>query len=87
MCPGIKLKDRLVRGDEGINGLDVAAEKHDIAYRNNKQLDSQPHPDKTFEEGASIRVISKDVPLVSERIPALATVLVMQTKLKKEWGI
>lgn len=30
--PGTKLKERLARGDRGINPLDEAAKEHDIAY-------------------------------------------------------
>ena len=30
--PGTKLKERLARGDRGINSLDELARSHDIAY-------------------------------------------------------
>ena len=33
---GTKLKERLVRGDPGINPLDAACKKHNIAYSKNR---------------------------------------------------
>ena len=36
--PGTKLKERLARGERGINELDEACREHDIAYARYKDL-------------------------------------------------
>jgi hypothetical protein len=39
--PFTKLDERLARGDEGINPLDAGYKEHDIAYRDNKDLENR----------------------------------------------
>lgn len=58
--PGTKLQKRLARGDPGINPLDVACKKHDIAYANNKEVAERHKADYELEQRAWERVKSKD---------------------------
>lgn len=50
--PGTKLKDRLARGEHGINSLDELARSHDIAYDKSKSLSDRHTADKILEEQA-----------------------------------
>ncbi|XP_044582972.1 uncharacterized protein LOC123263990 [Cotesia glomerata] len=51
--PGTKLAKRLARGDPGINQLDAACKKHDIAYSNNREnLEARHEADKVLAEKA-----------------------------------
>lgn len=81
--PGTKLQKRLERGDPGINQLDAACKKHDIAYANNKDLKYRQIADKILQERAWSRVVSRDAGL-SERANALLVTNAM--KLKKKIG-
>lgn len=50
--PGTKLKERLARGEHGINSLDELARSHDIAYEKSKSLSDRRTADKILEEQA-----------------------------------
>jgi len=39
--PGTRLRERLARGERGINPLDAACREHDIAYSRNKELSNR----------------------------------------------
>ena len=79
--PGTKLKDRLNRGDPGINPLDVACKEHDIAYSQNTNLSERHAADKILIEKASKRVSAKDANL-SEKVVALAVSKIINLKRK-----
>ena len=50
--PGTKLKERLARGEHGINSLDELARSHDIAYEKSNSLSDRHKADKILEEQA-----------------------------------
>lgn len=58
--PGTKLHQRLARGDPGVNELDKACKKHDIAYLEN-DLSARHKADYGLEQAAWKRVKAKDV--------------------------
>ena len=73
--PGTRLKERLRRGDRGVNRLDELAKIHDIDYSKAKNLQ-----DKWKADGKMIRAISKrpGKKTLQERIVKK----IMQTKRK-----
>lgn len=77
--PGTKLKDRLARGEKGINGLDAACKEHDIAYTNNSDSQNRSEADKILQREAIKRVLSKDASF-SERAAALGVAAAMKVK-------
>lgn len=59
--PGTKVKKRVARGDKGINPLDAACKRHDIAYLQNKDdLSARHRADYELEQSAWKRVKSND---------------------------
>ncbi len=58
--PGTRLKERLARGDQGINPLDEACKLHDIAYAQYSDSDNRRVADKELAERAWARVKSTD---------------------------
>lgn len=50
--PGTKLKERLARGERGINRLDELARAHDIAYDESNSLTDRHRADETLENQA-----------------------------------
>lgn len=83
--PGTKLKERLARGDRGINQLDEACRQHDIAYANNKTLTDRHIADKVLTEKAWQRVKAKDSS-VSEKLNSLLVTNMMKVKTKLGMG-
>lgn len=77
--PGTKLKQRLARGDPGINKLDQACKEHDIAYSKFADSANRSVADKILAEKAWGRVKSSDAG-VGERASALAVTAAMRTK-------
>lgn len=79
--PGTNLKERLARGDSGINQLDSACKVHDIAY--SKYFDSKNRSiaDKELVERAWERVKAPDASL-SEKAAAWAVTNIMKAKSK-----
>lgn len=77
--PGTKLQKRLARGDPGINPLDVACKRHDIAYDQNKDLSARHKADYELEQRAWERVKSKDAS-VGEKAAALLVTNIMKGK-------
>lgn len=79
--PGTKLQKRLLRGDPGINLLDVACKEHDIAYSQHKDLKERHVADKVLQEKAWRRFKSKDAS-IGEKLSALAVTGAMKAKTK-----
>lgn len=77
--PGTKLKERLARGDVGINKLDEACKDHDIAYSNYSDTARRSLADRVLAEKAWQRVKSSDAS-IGERAAALAVTAAMKTK-------
>jgi hypothetical protein len=79
--PGTKLKQRLERGDRGINPLDAACRQHDIAYFNFKDSKNRALADRILAEKAWSRVKASDAGL-GERAAAWAVTNIMKVKSK-----
>lgn len=77
--PGTKLRKRLQRGDPGINQLDQACKKHDIAYSKYSDSAHRTVADKILAERAWERVKSSDAGF-GERAAALAVTAAMKGK-------
>lgn len=58
--PGTKLRERLNRGDRGINPLDEGCKQHDISYSKSKQVSERHKADKVLEHRAWERVKAQD---------------------------
>lgn len=85
--PGTKLKERIARGDPGINPLDAACKEHDIAYsRNRKDLSARHSADRILAEKAWKRVIAKDASL-AEKAVAWGVANTMKVKTKLGMGV
>lgn len=79
--PGTKLEKRLKRGDPGINPLDKACKKHDIAYNTYRDTERRAQADKELAESAWNRVTSSDAS-VAEKAAAWAVTNIMKAKSK-----
>lgn len=77
--PGTKLKERLQRGDQGINKLDQACKDHDIAYSKYSDSFNRTIADKILADKAWERLKSRDSSF-GERAAALAVTTAMKTK-------
>lgn len=77
--PGTKLKERLARGDPGINKLDEACKEHDIAYSNYSDTARRSLADRVLAEKAWQRAKSSDAS-IGERAAALAVTTAMKAK-------
>lgn len=84
--PGTKLKERLDRGDKGVNPLDAACRVHDIAYSKNKDLLKRSQADKLLTERAWERVLAKDS-TIGEKSSAYFVTNVMKAKTKLGMGL
>lgn len=84
--PGTKLKERLERGDPGINPLDQACKQHDIAYSKHKNLSDRHIADKILAEKAWQRVKDKSSS-ISEKLNAYMTTNIMAGKIKLGMGV
>lgn len=76
--PGTHLQKRLTRGDPGINPLDTACKRHDIAYTD-KNSENRSIADKVLQKEAMKRVFSKNASM-GERATALAVAAAMKAK-------
>ena len=79
--PGTKLEKKLAANVPGINKLDEAAKKHDIAYSRHKDLKNRHIADKELEYRAWEITKDKNTPL-SERATAWLTTNAMKIKRK-----
>lgn len=83
--PGTKLKERLSRGDPGINQLDEACKQHDIAYAKYSDDKNRNIADRILANKAWERVKSSDASL-AERAAAWAVTTAMNAKSKLGMG-
>lgn len=79
--PGTKLKKRLARGDQGVNGLDEACKSHDIAYMQNKELSKRHEADKVLAHSAMNRFRASDASF-GEKMAAIGVASAMMGKVK-----
>jgi hypothetical protein len=79
--PGTKLKERLARGDPGVNKLDSACKLHDIAYSKYSDIKNRSIADRELAERAWERVKASDASL-SEKAAAWAVTNIMKAKSK-----
>lgn len=84
--PGTKLRDRLQRGDKGINELDEACKQHDIAYNNSKYLGDRHKADIQLMNMAQRRMQAKDASK-GEKMASWLVNKVMKTKVKVGAGV
>ena len=78
--PGTRLTERLARGDKGVNLLDTAALKHDLAYAGNK---NRRIADQELIDFAFARVSDTDAD-ADERAAALVTACCLVSKITLE---
>ena len=83
--PGTKLKERLARGDPGINGLDEACKLHDIEYSKTSDTAERNKADIDLANRAWARVKAGDSSL-AERAAAWAVTNAMKLKAKMGAG-
>ncbi|XP_073847814.1 uncharacterized protein [Musca autumnalis] len=84
--PGTKLRKRIQRGDQGVNPLDAACRKHDIAYSQNKDIEQRHIADRELTERAWERLKSKDSS-IGEKINAYLVTNIMKAKTKLGMGV
>ena len=77
--PGTKLKERLARGDPGINKLDEACKTHDIAYSKYSDNTNRRMADRRLADSAWARVKASDASL-GEKAAAWAVTTAMNAK-------
>ena len=83
---GTKVIKRVARGDQGINPLDAACKKHDLAYLNNKDLSARHQADNELEHSAWKRVKSIDSS-AGEKAAALLVTNIMKAKQRFGMGV
>lgn len=83
--PGTRLKERLARGDTGINLLDEACKQHDISYSESDDLSKRHIADKILEEKSWHRVKSKDAGF-GEKVAAWTVTNAIKAKRKFGMG-
>jgi len=84
--PGTRLRERLARGDRGINPLDAACREHDIAYSRSKELEDRHAADRVLADRARNRIVARDSTL-GERAAATAVWVAMKVKTKLGMGM
>lgn len=85
--PGTKVRKRVKRGDQGVNPLDAACKKHDLAYLDNlDNLDARHKADYDLEQSAWKRVQSKDAS-ASEKGAAWLVTNIMKAKQRFGMGV
>lgn len=84
--PGTRLRERLSRGDRGVNKLDEACMHHDIAYSNYTNLEDRHNSDLELMNMANRRLRSKDAGR-GEKLSSWLVSKVMKAKLKAGAGI
>lgn len=82
--PGTRLKERLARGDVGINPLDEACKEHDIAYSRNVNLSERHKADEVLAKKALS--LAKNSPSLKERAAAVLIAGAMKAKTKLGLG-
>lgn len=84
--PGTKLKERLLRGDRGINKLDEACMQHDIAYSKYSDLTQRHKADIELINMAKQRIKSANASK-GEKLASWLVNKIMKTKLRAGAGI
>ncbi|KAK9720470.1 Phospholipase A2-like domain [Popillia japonica] len=84
--PGTRLKERLERGDKGVNILDDACREHDIAYSTSNNLSNRHVADDKLYQKAVQRLKSKDTGL-GEKLAASVVAVTMKGKSKLGMGL
>ncbi|WP_219822820.1 hypothetical protein, partial [Enterobacter cloacae complex sp. 4DZ3-17B2] len=85
--PGTTLKQRLARGDSGINPLDKACKEHDIAYSKTRENPTgRSEADRILAEQAWNRVLAKDTS-IAEKAAAWGVANTMKLKSKLGMGL
>lgn len=84
--PGTRLKERLLKGERGINNLDNACMQHDIAYSNSNSLEDRHRADKILIDMAKKRLCSKNASK-GEKIASWLVNKVMKTKVRLGAGV
>ena len=84
--PGTRLKERLARGDRGINPLDAACREHDISYSQSNDLRERHVADNILATKARNRITARDSTL-GERAAATAVWAAMKAKTKFGMGM
>lgn len=79
--PGTKLKQRLARGERGVNQLDELCRSHDIAYDQSESLADRHKADEILQEQAWKLVKSRNTGL-KEKIAAYGVTNAMKAKRK-----
>lgn len=83
--PGTRLRERLLRGDQGVNELDNACMRHDIAYDNSNNLEERHKADLELINMAKKRMKSKNAGR-GEKLASWLVSKVMKTKVKHGAG-
>lgn len=83
--PGTKVRERLDRGDLGINDLDKSCKAHDIFYLNNKDPAERRKADLVLSKQAWERVKSSNS--LGEKASALAVAGIMKAKTSLGFGM
>jgi hypothetical protein len=78
--PNTKLKERLARGDTGINPLDNACLDHDIVYSKTRDADERRIADNILAEKAWKRVKSSDAS-IGEKLSSMLVTGAMKAKV------
>ena len=85
--PGTKVIKRVARGDQGINPLDAACKKHDLAYlRDRDNLSARHRADYELEQSAWKRVKSKEAS-AGEKAAAWLVTNIMKSKQRFGMGV
>ncbi|KAJ8909676.1 hypothetical protein NQ315_011380 [Exocentrus adspersus] len=83
---GTKLKERLSKGQQGVNPLDGFCRKHDIAYSQSSDLQDRNKADYELEQRAWERVKFKDAKF-GEKAAAWLVTTAMKAKRNLDMGI
>jgi len=83
---GTRLRERLARGERGINPLNAACREHDIAYSRNKELFNRHIADQILAKKARERITASDASF-GERAAATAVWAAMKAKTKFGMGM
>lgn len=84
--PGTKLRQRLARGDPGINFLDEACKRHDIAYSQSKETEKRHIADRELAE-AAWKIVKSPDSTFGEKAAAWAVTTAMKAKVKMGLGL
>lgn len=84
--PGTRVKERVARGDVGINRLDEACKEHDLTYNQHKDKETRQKADKVLIEKAWARFNAKNAS-IGEKAAAWIVTNAMKAKLHTGMGL